>query len=116
MVEFKMQEIGEVTQSNGKALIEKKADLLNDREHSTGCYIANRNMIFVAGGQDPKSAFTAEKYDITNNKWELIPHKLKDGRNGPGTCLFQQRYIYIFSGFDAACANRNKSIEMYDTV
>jgi len=46
-------------------------------------------MIFVAGGQDPKSAFTAEKYDITNNKWELIPHKLKDGRNGPGTCLFQ---------------------------
>jgi len=45
-----MNEFGEVVTSNGKALFDKRANLLHDREHSGGIYVDNIKSIFVYGG------------------------------------------------------------------
>ena len=41
---------------------------------------------------------------------------MNQSRNGPATCLFDQRWIYIMSGFDVECNNRQRSFEIYDTI
>lgn len=94
--------------------LEYKSPLLFKRSDFTALY-SERGLIFVIGGNDAKSFYTAcEKYDIQNDTWSRIAD-LNVARDSAASCIFNNKYIYVFSGrtkFDKK--EITDTIEMYD--
>lgn len=91
-----------------------RSPLLFRRSDFTALY-SERGLIFVIGGNDAKSFYTAcEKYDIQNDTWSRIAD-LNVARDSAASCIFANKYIYVFSGrtkFDKK--EITDTIEMYD--
>lgn len=91
-----------------------KSPLLFRRSDFTALY-SERGLVFVIGGNDAKSFYTAcEKYDIQNDTWSRIAD-LNVARDSAASCIFGNKYIYVFSGrtkFDKK--EITDTIEMYD--
>ena len=97
-----------------RAELEYKSPLLFKRSDFTALY-SERGLIFVIGGNDAKSFYTAcEKCDIQNDTWSRIAD-LNVARDSAASCIFNNKYIYVFSGrtkFDKK--EITDTIEMYD--
>jgi hypothetical protein len=91
-----------------------RSPLLFRRSDFTALY-SERGLIFVIGGNDAKNFYTAcEKYDIQNDTWSRIAD-LNVARDSAASCIFNNKYIYVFSGrtkFDKK--EITDTIEMYD--
>lgn len=91
-----------------------RSPLLFRRSDFTALY-SERGLIFVIGGNDAKSFYTAcEKYDIQNDTWSRIAD-LNVARDSAASCIFANKYVYVFSGrtkFDKK--EITDTIEMYD--
>jgi N-acetylneuraminic acid mutarotase len=91
-----------------------RSPLLFRRSDFTALY-SERGLIYVIGGNDAKSFYTAcEKYDIQNDTWSRIAD-LNVARDSAASCIFNNKYIYVFSGrtkFDKK--EITDTIEMYD--
>lgn len=97
-----------------KQMMIYRSPLLFRRSDFTALY-SERGLIFVIGGNDAKSFYTAsEKYDIQNDSWSRIAD-LNVARDSAASCIFNNKYIYVFSGrtkFDKK--EITDTIEMYD--
>lgn len=104
----------EFIETEDKQELEYKSPLLFKRSDFTALY-SERGLIFVIGGNDAKSFYTAcEKYDIQNDTWSRIAD-LNVARDSAASCIFNNKYIYVFSGrtkFDKK--EITDTIEMYD--
>ena len=81
--------------------IEEVSKLNQGRSNHCMIYIKNINSLFFISGSKIK---TCEKYNFINNKIESFP-SLKISREKCGACLLNEKYLYVFFGFDR---NKNK--------
>ncbi|CAI2364622.1 unnamed protein product [Moneuplotes crassus] len=98
---------------NEKSLV-YRSPLLFRRSDFTALY-SERGLIYVIGGNDAKSFYTAcEKYDIQNDTWSRIAD-LNVARDSAASCIINNKYIYVFSGRTKFEKKEiTDTIEMYD--
>jgi N-acetylneuraminic acid mutarotase len=91
-----------------------RSPLLFRRSDFTALY-SERGLIYVIGGNDAKSFYTAcEKYDIQNDTWSRIAD-LNVARDSAASCIINNKYIYVFSGRTKFEKKEiTDTIEMYD--
>lgn len=81
---------------SAKGLIQKKPMLLR-RSDFTPVY-SRSNFIYVIGGNDAKIFYKqCEKYEIDSDQWLKIAN-LNIGRDSAACCIFNDKFIYAFSG------------------
>lgn len=91
-----------------------RSPLLFRRSDFTALY-SERGLIYVIGGNDAKSFYTAcEKYDIQNDTWSRIAD-LNVARDSAASWIINNKYIYVFSGRTKFEKKEiTDTIEMYD--
>ena len=79
-----------------KTLVHKKPMLLRRSDFTP--LFSKSGFIYVIGGNDAKLFYKqCEKYDIENDIWIKID-PLNIGRDSAACCIFNEKYIYAFSG------------------
>lgn len=76
--------------------IDNIANLQEARTHHCSIYIKKTNSIYFISGSKKKSC---EKYNLTKGKMENFP-ALKVSREKCCACLLDEKYLYVFFGFD----------------
>ena len=89
-----LQKIQRIDQNNFK--VEEIAQLKQGRSNHCTIYIQSINCLFFISGSRIKSC---EKYSFTKEKMEAFPG-LKVSREKCCACLINEKYLYVFLGFD----------------
>ena len=100
-----VQRIQRIGQNNFK--VEEIAQLKQGRSNHCTIYIQSINCLFFISGSRIKSC---EKYSFTKEKMESFPG-LKTSREKCCACLINEKYLYVFLGFDRTKNKFETSIE-----
>ena len=100
-----VQRIQRTGQNNFK--IDGITELKQGRSNHCTIYIQNINSLIFISGSRIKSC---EKYSITKDKMDSFP-SLKVSRERCCACLINEKYVYVFFGFDRSKNKFETSIE-----
>lgn len=81
-----------------KKCLEYRANLNDARSDFTAIYEGEKDRIYVIGGNDAKNFYkNCEYYDVNVDKWVRMA-ELNIARDSAACCIFNGKYIYVFSG------------------